>query len=218
MQGKLIGGAKYFLMLKDDYFHYRCVHFLENKEKTKKCIENFLIKNSKHCPKGVQFLRTDNGLEFVNIKIKEMKHQHGFTHQRTVAYTPEQNGIAEQENRTVVEAARTIMQEKINTVVHVLNRTGTSSERASQLFGFPFKLWTKRKPDLHDLRVFGEKVYTHIPKEKRRKWDSKAKRGYLIGYGDGVKGYKIWYPDKGCLRRLVGFIIRLNNGTQWTIS
>lgn len=166
----------------------------------------FLRKAEKQCPGGVRVLRTDNGLEFVNQDTKKLAHQLGIQHQRTVAYTPEQNGAAERENRTIVEAARTIMQasgldakfwaEAVNTANFVLNASGSSSVKNVT----PFELWYSRKPAIIDLKIFGEEVYTHIPKQKRRKLDAKGKRGYFVGYEEGVKGYRVWYPDDGVIR------------------
>jgi transposase InsO family protein len=118
-------------------------------------------------------LRTDNGLEFVNHEMRELTHQYGIRHQRTVVYTPEQNGSAERDNRTLMEAARTLLNarkfeprfwaEAVNTVVSVLNLTGTSSVKRIT----PHELWVQKEPRIKDLRIFGEEVFTHIPKQKR---------------------------------------------------
>lgn len=153
-------------------------------------------------PHGVQTLRTDNGLEFVNRDVKELTRSLGIRHEKTVAYSPEQNGAAERENRTVVETARTLLHAKrlniklwaeaVNTAVHVLNRTGPSTVKGVT----PYELWHKKQPDISHLRVFGEEVYTHIPKEKRQKWDPKAERGLLVGYDEETKGYRIWFQQR----------------------
>lgn len=82
-------------------------------------------------------LRTDNGREFISEDVKHLLTSEGIVHQRSLAYTPQQNGKVERENRTVVEAARTMLQAKglekkfwseaVNTAVFVLNRTGKST-------------------------------------------------------------------------------------------
>lgn len=235
MQVNSIGGSRYFLLLKDDFSHFRTVYFMKNKAETELCIDDFLRKAEKHCAGGVKVLRTDNGLEFINKTVKKLTHEYGIRHQRTVAYTPEQNGTAERENRTVVEAARTMLQargydsefwaEAVNTAVHVLNSSGTSSIKDVT----PFELWFQRKPDIENLRIFGEEVYTHIPREKRQKWDAKGKRGFFVGYNDKVKGYKVWYPDDGIITtvrdvRFTGRVEEMprkdryeDNGKEWCI-
>jgi transposase InsO family protein len=201
METRSIGGSRYYLLLKDDYSHFRVVYFIENKAQTTRCIENFIKKAEKQCPNGVRTLRTDNGLEFVNHEMRELTHQYRIRHQRTVVYTPEQNGSAERDNRTLMEASRTLLNarkfeprfwaEAVNTVVSVLNLTGTSSVKRTT----PHELWVQKEPRIKDLRIFGEEVFTHIPKQKRQKLDAKAKRGFFVGYDGDRKGYRIWYPE-----------------------
>ena len=111
MSTKSIGGSRYFLLLKDDFSHNREVYFLESKAKTVSSVEQFFKKTEKHCPGGIRVFRTDNGLEFVNTDMKTLTEKLGIRHQRTVVYTPEQNGSAERDNRTLKEAGRTLMLE-----------------------------------------------------------------------------------------------------------
>jgi transposase InsO family protein len=201
METRSIVRSRYYLLLKDNYSHFRVVYFIENKAQTTRCIENFIKKAEKQCPNGVRTLRTDNGLEFVNHEMRELTHQYRIRHQRTVVYTPEQNGSAERDNRTLMEASRTLLNarkfeprfwaEAVNTVVSVLNLTGTSSVKRTT----PHELWVQKEPRIKDLRIFGEEVFTHIPKQKRQKLDAKAKRGFFVGYDGDRKGYRIWYPE-----------------------
>lgn len=86
--------------------------------------------------------------------------------------------------------------ETVNTAAHVLNCTGTSSVKGST----PYKLWYGKESDIRHLRIFGEEVYSHIPKIKRQKWDPKGQRGILIGYEENVKGYRIWYPEENIIK------------------
>lgn len=119
-----------------------------------------------------------------------------------MAYTPEQNGRAERENRTLVEAARTMIlakglpkklwAEAINTAAYILNRASKEELKNKS----PYEMWHGSRASISHLRVFGTKVYVHIPKQKRLKWDSKADRGIHVGYGDETKGYKIWYSNR----------------------
>lgn len=79
--------------------------------------------------------------------------------------------------------------EAVNTAVYTLNRTGTSSVKNNS----PYELYYKVMPDIKHLRVFGTVVYTHIPKQKRKKWDPKSKKGIFVGYSDNTKGYRVYY-------------------------
>ncbi|KAL7294208.1 hypothetical protein TKK_0012227 [Trichogramma kaykai] len=184
-------------------WHQKSVYFLNLKSDAKRCIKDFVLKSEKHCPNGIKTIRTDNGLEFVCKEVQELLSEHGITHERTVVHTPEQNGSTERENRTFFEAASTVLQssdfpvnfwaEAIKTATYVLNRTSTSSVKGKT----PFELWYNKKPNLKDLHIFGQEVYSHIPKIQRKKWDAKAKRGFFIIYEDNTKGYRIWHPDTG---------------------
>jgi len=99
-----------------------------------------------------------------------------------VVYTPQQNGRAEREMRTLVKAARTLIQgldkylwaEAINTATSVLNRTGRSPFPDKS----PFELWCNKKVDFKLFRVFGTTVSVLRPKETRLKWD--AILGYFV--------------------------------------
>lgn len=142
METTSLGGSRYFLLLKDDFSSFRCVYFLKQKSEVKTCIKKFINLAERETGFKMKILRTDNGLEFINKDVKEMLDGKGIRHQRTVVYTPEQNGRAERENRTLVEAARTLLNsteklnktfwaEAINTVAYTLNRTGPSPQKHS---------------------------------------------------------------------------------------
>ncbi|GJQ73250.1 hypothetical protein Trydic_g13286, partial [Trypoxylus dichotomus] len=137
MEEASLAGSKYFLLLKDDLSHYRYVYFLKHKAEVILTILDFIKAAENDTGNKARILRSDNGLEFVSGEMEKLLKEHGIRHQRTVAYTPEQNGKAEREMRTLVEAARTLLKAKklekrfwaeaVNTAAYVLNRTGTSS-------------------------------------------------------------------------------------------
>lgn len=194
MEEASLGGSKYFVLMKDDFSNFRFVYFIKNKNETKKCIKDFLNKAENITGNKVTFFRTDNGLEFINKDVKELFSDRGITHQRSVPYTPEQNGKAERDNRTLVEAARTMLHAKnlskqlwaeaVHTAVFVLNRTGKSKTEGKS----PFEVWTNKTFDINTLKVFGIPVVTHIPKEKRVKWDKKGEKGLMVGLQRGCQG------------------------------
>lgn len=118
----------------------------------------------------------------------------GIVHQKS--NPPEQNGLCERMNRTVIEKARCLLfdaklgkelwAEAINTAVHLQNRivkTGLNNRT-------PYELWMGAKPNLSHLKIFGSTLMKHVPKKKRRKWDKKAEQCILVGYPEDVKGYR----------------------------
>lgn len=201
MEETSVGGSKYFLVLKDDYSNYRTLYFVKTKDEIKHCLEDFFNKGENTTGNKVKTLRTDNELEFINKDVKELCSKRGIIHQTTVTYTPEQNGKSERENRTLVEAARTMIHAKNlpkklwaeadHTAAFVLNRTGKGKEGKS-----PYELWANKDFNIYQLKAFGSEVYVHFPKDKRKKWDQKGEKGVMVGYGEHVKGYRIYFPGK----------------------
>lgn len=203
METPSLGGARYFLLFKDDYTSYRHVYFLKQKSEVAKAIENYISMAERQTGAKMKVLRTDNGLEFVNKQVTECLQSRGICHQRTVVYTPQQNGRAERENRTLVEAARTMLHsnknltkmfwaEAINTATYVLNRSGPSIVQ----FKTPFELWNQKEYKMENFNIFGSRVSVLVPKENRLKWDTKNEQGYFLGYGEDTKGFRVYLPDK----------------------
>src|SRR5947207_2374705 len=120
----------------------------------------------------------------------------GIIHETNAPYSPDQNGVAERANRTIMERVKAIIGEAkldkrlwmeiADTVVYLKNRTPTSA-----VITTPYERWHGRKPDLSHLRILGSTAYVHIPKEKRMKLDMHSHKGILIGYG-GTNQYKVW--------------------------
>lgn len=201
MQETSIGGAKYFLLFKDDYSQYRSVFFIKEKSEVSKLIEKYILDVKTDINKNIRVLRSDNGLEFINNHVKDILQQHCVRHERSVPYSPQQNGRAERDMRTIVESARTMLHAKelslrfwaeaVASAVYVLNRSGPTGMEGKP----PFQLWFGKPPIVDHLRVFGSEVYTHVPKQQRQKWDKKAKPGIFVGYCDNTKGYRVWNPS-----------------------
>ncbi|GJV36753.1 retrovirus-related pol polyprotein from transposon TNT 1-94 [Tanacetum coccineum] len=104
-----INGKRYILVIVDDYSRFTWVRFLKTKDEAPAAIIK-CIKNIQVCLKAtVRNVRTDNGTEFVNQTLREWYENVGITHQTSVARTPQQNGVVERRNRTLVEAARTML-------------------------------------------------------------------------------------------------------------
>lgn len=203
MQVDSTKGSKYFLLLRDDYSHFRKVYFLKQKSEAKSKIVEYLKLIETQFNRKPKILRTDNGLEEVNKEVSDFITDNGMIHQRSCARTAQQNGRIERDNRTVVESARTMLvaaklkkifwAEAVNTAVYVLNLTGTSSVSGKT----PYELWYGEKPNLSNLKVFGTTAYIFVPKELRRKWDNRSKKGIFVGYGEteGVKGFRVYVPE-----------------------
>lgn len=149
----------------------------------------------------IKKFRSDQGTEFDNSDLNTFFSKKGIVFQHSVAYSPEQNGSVERENRTIVEALRTMLHarrlnknlwaEAANTAVFVINRTGTSSVQNKT----PCELWFGKQLNFGNFKSFGSVVYVHIPKQKRHKLDEKAEKCLFVGYGENIKGYRVYNPE-----------------------
>ncbi|GJZ06642.1 retrovirus-related pol polyprotein from transposon TNT 1-94 [Tanacetum coccineum] len=109
MRVQSINGKKYILVIVDDYSRFTWVKFLRSKDETPEFVINFLKQIQVGLNKTVRYIRTDNGTEFVNQVMSKYYEGVGIFHQKSVPRTPQQNGVVERRNRTLVEAARTML-------------------------------------------------------------------------------------------------------------
>lgn len=158
----------------------------------KKLVENQINKK-------VGCLRTDNGLEFCNSEFNGFCKSEGIERHITCAYTPEQNGVAERMNRTIMEKVRCLLDESglgeefweevVSTAVYLINRSPASAIDNE----IPEELWIGRKPSYNHLRRFGSVAYIHTDQGKLK---PRAIKGIFTGYANGTKGYRVWLLDE----------------------
>nr|GEW64184.1 retrovirus-related Pol polyprotein from transposon TNT 1-94 [Tanacetum cinerariifolium] len=104
-----INGKRYVLVIVDDYSRYTWVQLLKSKDEAPEVIKTFLKRISILLKSPVIIIRTDNGAKFKNQVLKEYFDSVGISHQVSSIRTPQQNGVVERINRTLVEAARTML-------------------------------------------------------------------------------------------------------------
>ncbi|KAK1605591.1 hypothetical protein QYE76_029264 [Lolium multiflorum] len=127
-----LGGSKYGLVIVDDYSRYSWVFLLKSKDETHRKFIIFAKKAQRMYESEIKAIRTDNGTEFKNYTMQEFVDDEGIKHEFSAPYTPQQNGVVERKNRTIIEMARTILSEfnsphnfwgeAISTDVHYSNR------------------------------------------------------------------------------------------------
>nr|GEU43411.1 Gag-Pol polyprotein [Tanacetum cinerariifolium] len=169
-----INGKRYVLVIVDDYSRYSWVHFLRTKDEMPEVIKNFLKKIFVRLQSPVIIVRTDNETEFKNHFLKEYFDSVGITHETSATKTPQQNGVVERKNRTLVEAARTML-----IFSHAL------------LF-----LWAEAiataKPDISYLYVFGALCYSKNDRKDIGKLGAKGDIGFFIGYSANSFAYQVY--------------------------
>ncbi|XP_046977607.1 uncharacterized protein LOC124543428 [Vanessa cardui] len=125
----------------------------------------------------------------------------GIKHQTSTPYTPEQNGVAERMNRTLVERAKCMLfeaklqksfwAEAVATAAYIINRSPSRVLAETT----PYEKWTGKKPNISHLKIFGSKAMVHVPKQNRRKWDTKSRELIFVGYCENSKGYRLYGKD-----------------------
>ena len=140
-----------------------------------------------HTERKIKTLRSNNGGEFTSEEFKDLCREPGIKREMSTPYNPQQNGIAERKNRTIMEAARTMLHdqdipmhiwaEASRTTVYVQNHTPHRVLKNKT----PEEVFSGKKLEVSFLRIFGCPVYIHIAKEKRTKLRSLRKEGYICG-------------------------------------
>lgn len=161
MRDPSLGGAKYYLVFKDDFSHFRTVYFMKTKDEAPDKLKLFVKMAENQLRRKMKCLRSDNGTEIKNVRTDEFLKDLGILHTFTNPHTPQQNGRIEREMRTIVESARSALKatnlnvrlwaEAISYAVFTINQTGTSTVAGKS----PAELWFGRQMDLNKLRAFG---------------------------------------------------------------
>ncbi|GJR09246.1 putative ribonuclease H-like domain-containing protein [Tanacetum coccineum] len=193
-----VNGKKYILVIVDDYSRFTWVKCLRSKDEAPAFIINFLKMIQVRLKETVRRIRTDNGTEFVNQTLREYYEKVGISHETSVARSPQQNGVVERRNRTLIEAARTMLiyakaplflwAEAVATACYTQNRSMIRRRHGKT----PYELLHNKPPDLSYLHVFGALCYPTNDSENLGKLQPKADIGIFIGYAPTKKAFRIY--------------------------
>ncbi|GJX11577.1 putative ribonuclease H-like domain-containing protein [Tanacetum coccineum] len=185
-----INHKTYCLVVTDDFSRFSWVFFLATKSETSGILKKFITEVENQLNHKVKVIRSDNGTEFKNREMDEFCGQKGIKREYSVARTPQQNGVAERKNRTLIEAARTMLAdsllptvfwaEAVNTACYVLNRVLVTKPHNKT----PYELIIGRAPSISFMRPFGCPVTILNTLDPLGKFDGKAEEGFLVGAFD----------------------------------
>ena len=132
---KSITGEYYCLVVTDDYSRFSWVSFMEHKSQTFDHLKILIPKLESLYKLKIRRIRSDNGGEFKNKQMEDFCQENVIHHEFSAPYTPQQNGVAERKNRTLIEAARTMLvdsrlpvhfwSEAVNHACYTMNRVLT---------------------------------------------------------------------------------------------
>ncbi|KAG8502260.1 hypothetical protein CXB51_002212 [Gossypium anomalum] len=175
MKNQSLNGSRYFILFIDDYSRYCWIYFLKQKSEVASVFLKFKTAAETETGCKLKTLRSDNGTEYTSSGLNMFYDETGIKHQLTNIYTPQQNGVSERKNRSLMDMARL-------PIKALAQKT-------------PFEAWFGFKPSLAHLRVFGCVCYAHVPTAKREKLAKKAQPIILVGYSSINKGYRILDPS-----------------------
>ena len=171
---------RYALVIVDDFSKYTWVLFLNSKDETPKTIIDHIKRIELEANLPVRKIRSDNGTELKNAILNEFCTNKGISLQYSAPRTPQQNGVVERKNRTLVEAERTMLNEvklplyfwaeAVNTACYTQNRTLINKDHNKT----SYEVMANKKPTVMYFHVFGAKCFTLKDDEQLGKFESKA--------------------------------------------
>jgi transposase InsO family protein len=154
-------GNKYIMSFIDDYTRMCWVYLLKDKSQAFETFKNFHVWIQNEAQSHIGSLHTDNGREYTSNEFESYLHQHGIKHQTTVPYNPQQNGVAERMNKTLLNMVRSMMffknvklmfwDDAILCAVYVKNKCPYHAIKNKT----PYEMWYGHIPSVRHLRVFG---------------------------------------------------------------
>lgn len=193
-------GNRYFLLLVDDYSRFMWLSLLPSKDGAAAAIKRIQAAAERKSGKKLRALRTDRGGEFLVHHFADYCAELGVRRETTAPYSPQQNGVMECRNQSVVGTARSMLKAKglpgmfwgeaVTTAVYLLNRSSSKSIGGKT----PYELWNGSPPAVHHLRTFGCLAHVKTTTPNVKKLDDRSKPMIFVGYEPGSKAYRCYDP------------------------
>lgn len=203
MSVESLGGARYYVTFFDECSRYVTVFPIAKKSDVLDKLKLFRPWFERKYDCKIKTLQCDGMGEYVACDA--YLEEHGIERPQNPSYCPGVNGIAERANRSLMESARAMMHhgklpkqfwaEAVVTAADVRNRFFCPGNESTT----SYEMLTGRKPRVDHIRVFGSKAWVHVPKEKRKKLDIRAKEGIIVGCYDNSQ-YKVWMKQSGSMQ------------------
>lgn len=190
-----LNGEHYFLTLVDDYSRFTWLHLMKSKAEVRQLIMRFHAMVFTQFGKLIKIIRTDNGAEFNMVEFFAEK---GIIHQRSCAYTPQQNAIVERKHQHILNVARAIRFQASfplefwgQCVMHAVFLINRLPSPVIELATPYYRLYGKN-PDLLSLKVFGCLCYASNLSHSRHKMAQRSKKCVFVGIPAHTKGYLLY--------------------------
>ncbi|GJU64890.1 zinc finger, CCHC-type containing protein [Tanacetum coccineum] len=193
-------GKKLIFLLVDDCTRFMWAYFLTSKDQAFSTFKEFRQKIEMEMRMKVRMLRTDRGGEFTSNEFTKYCKENGIARQLTAPYSPQQNGVVERRNRTVLSTTRSMMKamklpvnfwvEAVIHAIYILNRIPTRAMEDKT----PYEALYNRKPNLENLRIFGCTAYAKITIPHLKKLDDRSIPMIYLGVEEGSKACRLYDP------------------------
>jgi hypothetical protein len=175
-----------------------CPYFLKHKSDVFAAFKKWNVMVETQTERKLKILHTDNGMEFCSNEFNEFCSNDVMVKHHTIPYTPQQNGVAERMNGTIISRARCMLSnakmhrrfwaKATSIACYLINRSPYVPLDKKT----PIGVWSGSPADYSKLRVFGCAAYAHVDNGKL---ETRAVKCIFLGYGLGVKAYKLWNPE-----------------------
>lgn len=214
-------GNRYFMLLVDDFSRVMWAYMLKTKDEALEVFRKFRALVEKGTENRVKALRTDRGGEFCSNRFKAYCEDAGIQRHYTAPYTPQQNGVVERRNRTVVSMARSLLKEMhmpsffwgeaVRHAVYILNRLPTKI-----LTGMtPYKAWSGKTPNLDHIRIFGCLAFMKVPSIHTQKLDDRSLPIIYLGKEPGTKACRLYSPSERQVYVSRDVVFQESEGWNW---
>ncbi|CAA7039007.1 unnamed protein product [Microthlaspi erraticum] len=217
-------GNKYIFVLIDDYSRYMWTILMREKSDAFNRFKRFKSLVEQESGEKIQTFRTDRGGEFVSQEFNSYCDLAGIKRHLTAPYTPQQNGVVERRNRTLMEMTRSILKymslpsflwgEAVRHSTYLLNRIATRAIKETT----PYEAFWRKRPNISHIRVFGCIGYAKVDSHQLKKLDDRSRRLIHLGTEPGTKGYRLLDPQTKKIVVSRDVIFDETRGWNWNIT
>jgi hypothetical protein len=189
------------------------------KKQTQETLKGFLRRAQNEFGLRIKKIRSNNGTEFKNSQIEGFLEEEGIKHEFSSPYKPQQNGVVERKNRTLLDMARTMLDEYKTPNrfwAEAINTACYSNRLYLQriLKKTSYELLTGKKPNVSYFRVFGSKCFILVKRGRKSKFSPKAVEGFLLGYYSNTRAYRVFNKSTRLVEVSCDIVFDETNGSQ----
>ena len=195
------GGERYVFVLIDDSSRYMWTVLLKEKSEAFEKFKSFQTLAEQETKGVIRTFRTDRGGEFMSHEFRSYCDKRGINRHTTAPYSPQQNGVVERRNRTLLEMTRSMLKhmsmpnelcgEAVRHATYLINRIATRS----LIEQTPYEALRSKRPSISHIRVFGCICYARTEKAGRKKLDDRSRILVHLGTEPGSKAYRLLDPS-----------------------